>query len=384
MIQPKTARRHMQRIWQGRVLILAALPACVWAADVRNGAKVLEDQDCLQCHTVRQQGLGHEPARIGPDLGERLAPTYSPSILASLLWNHTPAMWKSMADRRVTVPSATETDWQDVFVYLYSLQFFEPPAEVNRGKQVLQSKRCTACHSLPNASPSGRGPSIEEWAPADDAVAIAAHLWNHAASMKREFAKSKIPWKALTARDLMDITAYVQSVRSEAPRQDFLLTQADEGKTLFDNRCAICHREPMKTFAVDLRNKTVLDIGASLWNHMQYMPLIPLPPDDMRKVLAYAWQLQYDGPGGSIALGQRAFVQKRCAECHRDPLTGMPRSPRPEKTFTAFSMVALSWGPGREMHRQMQDANIPWPTLTPAEVLNLAAYMNSLGPERRK
>src|SRR5579863_9844356 len=121
--------------------ILLGATSCIWAADARNGAMVLEQQGCQQCHPVRGQGLGHEPPQVARDLGERLAPTYGPHALASALWNHTPAMWAQFSAQDMPSPDATESDWQDLFAYFYSLQFSEPVGEVGRGKQVLESKR---------------------------------------------------------------------------------------------------------------------------------------------------------------------------------------------------------------------------------------------------
>src|SRR5512141_838190 len=111
-----------------RWVIFLSAASCIWAADARNGAIVLKQQGCQQCHPVRGQGLGHETPQVARDLGSRLAPTYGPHSLASDLWNHAPAMWAALAAQGVMPPTATESDWQDLFAYLYSLQFFEPPA----------------------------------------------------------------------------------------------------------------------------------------------------------------------------------------------------------------------------------------------------------------
>jgi len=157
---------------------------------------VLEQQGCQQCHPVRGQGLGHEPPQVARDLGERLAPTYGPHTLASALWNHTPAMSAQFSAQGVMPPAASESDWQDLFAYFYSLQFAEPPAEAGRGKRVLESKRCTECHSL-TKTPTARGPSIPDWAHMDDPVVLLYQMWNHASSMKRTFASAKIEWKTL-------------------------------------------------------------------------------------------------------------------------------------------------------------------------------------------
>ena len=357
-----------------RWVIFLSAASCVWAADARNGAMVLEQQRCQQCHPVRGQGLGHEPPQAARDLGQRLAPTYGPHSLASDLWNHTPAMWAEFTANGMPPPNATESDWRDLFAYLYSLQFFEPPAEVGRGEQVLESKHCTSCHSL-SATPTGRGPSIQDWAPMDDPVVLVYQLWNHASSMKRTFARNKIEWKTLTGRDLVDLTAYVQNVQTLVPNQHLTLPAPETGKALFDANCGLCHRD-FNSLAMNLRNKTWMDIGADIWNHSQKMLRVRMAgPDDMRKLLAYVWQLQYDGPPGNRTVGQKTFIDKGCVECHQGPINK-------GKPVTSFSIVAAAWGPTRAAHHRMLEKGVPWPNLSPADVSNLVAYMNSRTPAR--
>jgi mono/diheme cytochrome c family protein len=363
----------MAMIHNLRWVIFLSVAGSVWAADARNGALVLEQQGCKQCHAVRGQGLGHEPPMVGRDLGARLAPTYGPHTLASALWNHTPAMWAELSARGVMPPSATESDWQDLFAYLYSLQFFDPQGEAGRGKQVLESKRCTACHSLSNAA-NGRGPSVQKWAHMDDPAVLVYQLWNHASSMKSTFARNKIDWKTMTGRDLVDLTAYLQNVQTLVPNQEFSLPAPETGKSLFDANCGLCHRDTM-SLAMKLRNKTWMEIGADIWNHSQKMPTVRMAgPGDMRSVLAYVWQLQYDGPPGSIAIGQKAFTEKGCSACHQGPFKG--------GQITAFSIVAAAWGPTRVVHHRIIEQGTAWPNLSPADIANLVAYLNSRNPAR--
>lgn len=363
----------MATIHNLRWVIFLSAATYISAADARNGALVLEQQGCQQCHAVRGQGLGHEPPEVARDLGERLAPTYGPHTLASALWNHTPQMWTQFSAQNARPPAATESDWQDLFAYFYSLQFSEPVGQVARGKQVLESKRCTDCHALTNAS-TGRAPAVQQWAHADDPVVLVYQLWNHTSSMKNAFKQNKIEWKTLTGRDLMDLTAYVQNVQRLAPTSEFSLPAPETGKSLFDANCGICHRDSM-SLAMKLRNKNWMDIGAGIWNHSQKMPTVRMvSPDDMRKLLAYVWQLQYDGPPGSVAIGQKAFAEKGCSGCHQGPFKG--------GQITAFSIVAAAWGPTRVVHHRMIEQGTAWPNLSPADVANLVAYLNSRSPAR--
>jgi len=364
-----------------RILLLLALfvtPAtCVWGVDARHGSTVVDEQGCLECHTVRGAGVGHEATRTAPELGGGLVSTYTASSLASILWNHTPAMWAELIGRGLPRPAFTEPDAEDLFAYLYSLRFFEFPAQAGRGKQVFETAQCSECHSL-NKPAHGPGNPVVEWGSVDDPVTLVYRMWNHASSMNKEFASRKKAWPVLTGQDFMDLTAYLNYVHKSRPNLQFSLPDPAGGKPAFQDNCRRCHAGSL-ALETRLSNKTWMEIGAGMWNHVPLMQAVPTVSErDMRKILAYVWDLQYLGAEGKVARGSQTFVSKGCISCHRHPATEAPLRPRSNKTFTPFSMVALGWSAGREMHRQMLDKGVAWPHLSAEDVSDLVAYMNSL------
>ncbi len=347
-------------------LFLLAFP--LWAADPNRGADLIRNEGCLSCHTVNSDGAGHEGNFTGPDLAGRLATTYTPSALASALWNHSPAMWEQARVQRLARPVANSADWVDMFAYLYSLQFFERPAEVRRGKQLLTDKRCLDCHR------SG-GPAAvpEKWQNIDDPVGLVFEMWSHAPAMARRSAEYKREWAQLNAADFRDLTAYLQTLQNNPRTRQLTLPAASTGKALHDTNCANCHTGT-RALSVLLRNKTWMDIGAGMWNHAPAMRNVPVVSEDnMRSILAYVWELQYQGTSGNADQGHRTFDQKGCGTCHTDPKTLAGKAP------DAFAMVSFSWGPAREMHRKLTEQGKAWPKLSAAEVNNLGAYLRSLG-----
>ena len=354
-------------------ILTVGFATSLWAGDANRGAALIQNEGCLQCHSVNGAGAGHEASNDAPDLASRLASTYRPAALASALWNHTPAMWAELKDKRVGQTQATESDWEDMFAYLYSLQFFERPAEVRRGKALLQDKHCVDCHTS-----SGKAQPPEQWKGVSDPVGLVYQMWNHAPEMELRFAEYKRDWPDLSSRDFLDLTAYVQTIQNLPPNRRLSLPPASEGKAAFESKCASCHRGPRALDAL-LRNKTWMDIGAGMWSHAADMRRVPaVTPDDMRKILAYVWDLQYRGEPGNVAQGQRTFNQKRCITCHRDATTGAARSPYPGKEVTPFSMIVLGWGPSREMHKQMETKSVRWASLSADEVNSLSAYLTSI------
>ena len=192
--------------------------------------------------------------------------------------------------------------------------------------------------------------------------------------MRGEFLEQKRQWKKLNAREFADLTASMQSVQKLPVGQvgaKFTLPPAAAGEQPFESTCGQCHTAA--ALSRSLANETWMSIGAGMWNHLPLMrDPSQAPLDDMRKILAYVWEIQYMGATGNAMQGQKIFSQKRCSECHQD------KSPRAGKTFTPFSMVALGWSPGRQMHQAMTDKGIRWPVLLPEDTANLVEYLNTL------
>jgi mono/diheme cytochrome c family protein len=356
-------------------LFFLSLAACVWAGDAQRGSIVLDQQGCLECHTVNGQGVGHEANATAPDLGATSESAYTPPALASALWNHTPAMRSEISAQGLARPVLVQADWEDLFAYLYAVQVFQFPADTRRGQEVFRSQKCADCHSL--AKPSrGPGPPVSAWKKVNDPATLAYQMWNHASSMQKVFAARKKDWPKLDGRDLMDLSAYVQYVQGLAPEHQFSLPEAASGKTPFAHNCGQCHQGPLG-LETRLANKTFLDIGAGVWNHVPLMgPFPTISEPDMRKILAYIWDFQYRGPAGNVTLGQLAFAAKGCVVCHNDADTQAVPYPRPGKVFTPFSIAAIAWGLDRTMHHQMLEKGVSWPTLSPENVSDLVAYLN--------
>ncbi len=362
----------MKRQWS---LFLLAAASGAWAADAQRGVEILRNEGCLGCHTVR--GAGGEGGvapltRPAPDLAGRLALRYTVPALAAALWNHTPSMWAEMSARVMAQPAPSDRDWEDVLFYLYSLQFTELPGLPSRGRQLFRTKHCENCHS------DHGDKSVASWEPVNDPVKLVQRMWTHASSMKGQFAGRR-QWSKLRGRDLLDITAYVQSLQNVPRNVQFSLPDPSSGRSAVVLYCGKCHSGPA-ALSVQLQNKTWPDIGAGLWNHIPLLEPVPaISEEEMRGIFAWVWELQYRGPAGRVNRGERVFSDKGCISCHRSPSPkAMAQSPRVGKTFTPTSLVALGWGAGREMHRQMQEKGVRWPHMEPEDLSDLVAYMNTL------
>ena len=353
------------------LLVGIAIAAGLWGADARRGAILIDDAGCLECHTVLGQGAGHEPSGVASELSSALVPAYTVPALAAAVWNHTPSMLAGFPERRLNRPALVANDWEDIFAYLYSVQFLDLPAETGRGKEAFHTKQCASCHSLANPA-QGPGSPVSAWKPMSDPATLVYGMWIHASYMEasgREAPWMKTGWTRLTGRDVKDLGAYLQQVQGELPQRDAALPDPAAGKAPFDEKCRNCHAGPL-ALEQNLANTTWADIGAGMWNHVQAMRRVPAVTEpEMRGILSHVWDLQYRGPAGDAKLGEQAFTANGCASCHGDRVF--------EKSVTPADIAAIGWGEGRRMHQRMVNEGAAWPHLSPNDVADIVAYISS-------
>lgn len=352
--------------------------------DAARGAAIFREQHCLACHAIRGEG-----GDSAPDLGLIIGRDYTPSSMASLMWNHAPKMWSAIDRIGVEVPKLTEADAADLFAYFHSIRAFEKPGDAARGKAVFESKRCNKCHGTVLPLPGG-APPVSAWNSLADAIALAQRMWNHAGRMEARMAEAHIRWPELTAQELADLLAYLQNLPHIRGRiGQFSLTAENAGEDLFRTKgCIECHQGRL---ALETRPapRTMSDFAVAMWNHAPKMRAYGLqtgrqPPalekEEMRQIIAYLWYTTLFAETGSSEKGRRVFLAKHCAVCHETRYGGAPdldlvliargRPLRP------FSIVAVLWQHGPKMLDTMRARQLPWPSFGKDEMINLLAYLN--------
>src|SRR6266567_2557742 len=358
--------------------------------DARRGEMVFREQQCIACHAIRGQG-----GRSAPDLGVAIGRDYTPTWMASIMWNHAPAMWAAMEQQGIVRPQLTEAQAADLFAYFHAARFFERPGDAARGKRVFTAKHCVECHGVSAPVPNG-GPALASWRAPADPIALAQEMWNHASGMRDAMVRRHIPWPQLTSQELTDLVIYIQNIpETRGKPQAFELTpNAADGERLFKERsCANCHQGDL-----DLQRRlsggTVTDFAAVMWNHAPRMWRYgeksgQTPPrlteEEMRCIISYLWYTQLYAEPGQPVRGKQVFAKKGCASCHENRASGAPDlkhvlSARAEP-LRPSSIAAVLWQHGPAMLEGMRQRNIPWPRFSKSEMVNLIAYLN--GPEFR-
>ena len=169
------------------------------------GRRLFADKKCAACHAVGGQG-----PRVGPDLG-RPGHHVSLTAFAARMWNHAPAMAEKMRERKIEVPKLSGQEMADVLAYLYVSRYFEPAPSAARGRQLVQDKGCTTCHSV--AGKGGKaGADFATSSVVRTPAGLVAGMWNHSRLMEAAAQKREVAWPMLTGPELGDIAAYLTSL----------------------------------------------------------------------------------------------------------------------------------------------------------------------------
>jgi mono/diheme cytochrome c family protein len=364
-----------------RMMAAAALAAgCALAVDLsggdaRRGAQLFETEQCSRCHSVNGHG-----GTTAPDLARRIDRDYTPTVMASLMWNHAPEMWTAMTRAGVTRPQVTPEKAADLFAYFVAARYFEKPGDAARGKLAFSAHHCTECHGI-TSSPLAAAPPVAKWESLADPIVLAQQMWNHGAKMRAEFAKKKLAWTQLSAQDLTDMLVYLQNLpQTRSLAQNFEFPPSDSGAALFQSKgCAECHTGKLDLGTL-LRNQSITQIAADMWDHQPSMK--PQPPtfsqEEMRQILGFIWAKQYFRGDGNADRGKKVFDEKSCATCHNDPSSGAPNLSQGKGAYSDITMVSVLWSHGPRMLERMNEKKIAWPRFTGLQMSDLIAFLNSL------
>ena len=356
----------------GALVAWGSLAANLVPGDARRGEQLFQSERCIQCHSFKGKG-----GTAAPDLGRRIDRNFTPSLMASLMWNHAPRMWAEMKRQNVSSPTLTPEGAADLFAFFVSARYFEAPGDAARGKQSFASKHCADCHGI-TSSPNAAAPPVAKWTSLADPLVLAQQMWNHGAKMREEFAKRKIGWQEISAQELTDMLVYLQNLpETRGLAANFSFPPSDSGEKLFTSKgCAGCHTGKL-ALESRLHNQTLTEIAVDMWNHQPKMKNPPpeLSPEEMRQIISYIWARQYFVGSGNAERGKKVYAEKNCAACH-DSGPG-PKLARGKDGYSQITIVSSLWGHGPRMLELMAEKKLPWPQFTASQMSDLIAYLNT-------
>lgn len=370
-----------------RLLMIPAaaisLQAATFTADSARGAQLFQSLECVQCHSFNGRGGTLAQYRGAPDLGKIADRDFTPASLTATLWNHAPNMFSAMRERDIRPGALDPQAAADLLAFFYGARFFERPGDAGRGIRLFSEKHCADCHGLKTPKLAEAKP-VAQWNAMYNPMALVDEMWNHAASMREQFAKRKWKWPELDPQELADILVYLRSpalVPPATPGTEGVLriTSGEQGQQLFESKgCSGCHHTALD-LSPRVRHMTLTDIAAALWNHEPRMTAPPpqLTLDEMRELISFIWARQFFEDAGNGNAGRKVFQAKHCAACHENGTNGAPKLPSASVPISGPAMISALWHHGPRMIEEMKAKNIEWPTFNSSQMSNLIAYLNS-------
>ncbi len=281
------------------------------------------------------------------------------------MWGHAPLLWTKGIHLRVN-----EQDAADLFSYFYADAIAAQVGRVNRSRDVLESKRCSRCHSPP------AGPPAPPPASFGGLVQIA---WNHSA--RASASRPRLP--KLKEGDAWKLIGWLVLQTGRGVRMDYHPLSAERGRRVFEEKgCTGCHRYPP---ANRFPARTPAQFVAALWNHASYGAQGPvLSETEARQLLGYLWTIHYFDQRGDPAVGRKLFQRKRCGSCHGGLAHEGPRLAGDGRRRTTMWLITQLCEHAPAMYERVREAGISWPRLQPLETADLLQYLNSLKSLRRR
>lgn len=181
------------------------LDARILGADPDRGWQVFQRRSCTACHSVKD-----EAGRVTPELGQgrELPPTIDQ--LAGGMWNHSPALWRTMGSRNLERPHLDGAETADLIAFLYSFRYVEPGGSPKAGEVLFAGRGCASCHG-PRAEGGALGPGLRGRGRSYNSVELAAALWSHGPGMYERARKRHLPWPTLAAGDVGDLVTFLNT-----------------------------------------------------------------------------------------------------------------------------------------------------------------------------
>jgi mono/diheme cytochrome c family protein len=163
------------------------------------------------------------------------------------------------------------------------------------------------------------------------------------------------------------------------------------GRVFTEKGCGLCHaiRGAGPTAGPELakiERKSFFDIGAAMSNHLRgvTIPKPSLSADEVTRLIAFLFTLQYYDQPGDAKAGEQAFAAKGCVQCHEVGGKGGRRGPSLDFLKHANSPVLVAvalWNHGPEMAEAVETRGIPRPTFTGKELGDIVAFIGAAAKE---
>lgn len=217
--------------------------------DAGRGRKAFVSKGCAECHNVGSATpQGGKPVMSWTAVAD-------PIELAREMWNHATQMRQAMADRKMTPPTLTTAEMNDIVVYVQNLpqarkQAAEfSPASPETGETLFQVKGCAECHRGANA--------LDKKTSLKTGADYAAAMWNHSGKMLQMQPE-------LRPEEMKRLVGYIWALQFENTAGN-----AGRGQKVFAEKgCGNCHGKGAAPSLDAMAGRAnPYSAVAALWNH---------------------------------------------------------------------------------------------------------------------
>jgi mono/diheme cytochrome c family protein len=374
----------------------SAQPLFSSTQDPLAGSRIFGAKGCVKCHAVN--GVG---GKVGPDLGRVLHPRSFYDLAASM-WNHLPRMAERMRQLGIARPHLDAREAGDLIAFLFTLNYFDPPGNVQTGRRLFSEKKCVVCHQVAGIG-GVIGPNLDFLKEYGSPILVAAAMWNHGPAMAEAMRVRRIERPTFQDSELLDLIAYLKSA-SPAPAEGPLYVlpgRAEEGGRLFvEKRCIACHSVGGEGSRVgpDLvergLHRSLTQFAAAMWNKAPAMmeamkargiSVPQLRAEEMADLVAYLYSVRYFTGAGDPRKGRELAATKGCLTCHTVSGQGgkVAGDLARVKTLDApAAAISALWNHAFIMGQWPERQKVSWPRFTPEEMADLVAFLQGLGRAR--
>jgi mono/diheme cytochrome c family protein len=360
------------------------------------GSRVFGTKGCSKCHAIN--GTGGE---AGPDLAQSID-RRSFYDLAAAMWNHFPRMLEGMEQLGIRRPRLNPQETSDLIAFLYTLGYFDPPGNTEEGHRLFTEKKCVVCHQVGGIG-GVVGPNLDFFEQYGSPIAIAVSMWNHGPAMVEAMRVKAIERPTFKDSELLDIIAYLKSA-SKAPAAGPLYVfpgRVNEGRQIFvRKRCIECHgtegqggleAKQGPSLANQNLHLSLTQFAAVMWNKLPAMleamqlrkfSLPRLQAQEMADLVAYLYTVQYLADPGDVHAGRDLLTDQGCLECHAVSGQGGRRAhdfAQIPGLSSPTVVVSALWNHAFVMASNMKIHRRPWPRLSPKEMADLIAFLQTVG-----
>jgi mono/diheme cytochrome c family protein len=246
------------------------------------------------------------------------------------------------------------------------------------------------------------GPTLDFLNQYGTPIQVATAMWNHGPAMAEAMRRKGIRRPTFTGSELTDLIAFLKAASPGLPEGPLYVLpgRAEEGRIRFAEKgCVQCHGTlgqgggPGPDLTARGRQWSLIQFAAAMWNKEPTMTSamtergisIPqLRAGEMADVVAYLASVQYFGEAGNPELGERRILAKGCLDCHSWFGRGGPSGDlgRRDALESPAVVIAAMWNHILVSQTEPGGRPVTWPTFSPAEMADLAAYLQTAGRSR--